>query len=120
MKISEAARASGLSTHTIRYYEASGMLPGVLRGTDGHRRFSPENVDWLTLLASLRDTGMPLKTMRHFAGLYRKGDVTVKDRKDILSAHDTYLHEQQVKLAACRALLEHKLERYDNIIGATS
>lgn len=74
MRISEAASRSGLSIDTIRFYEKSGLLPSIGRGADGRRWFSSENVEWLVLLSSLRDTGMPMKTMQHFAELYRKGD----------------------------------------------
>lgn len=61
MKIAEASQACGLSAYTIRFYEKSGMLPEVKRGPDGHRRFTPQLIEWLTLLYWLRETGMSLK-----------------------------------------------------------
>ncbi len=117
MRIAEAARECGLSTYTIRYYEKSGMLPEIARGSDGHRRFSRENLDWLILLASLRETGMPTRKMSRFAGLYRQGDSTIGERKKVLSDHQQYLGLQQARLAKCRKLLTHKLSRYDDILG---
>lgn len=120
MRIAEAARDCGLSTHTIRYYEKSGMLPEIERGSDGHRYFSQENLDWLILLASLRETGMPTKKMAHFAGLYRKGDSTIPERKKMLSEHEKHLELQQARLAKCRKLLIYKLKRYNKILGGNS
>ena len=39
--ISEAASATGLSTHTLRYYERAGlMLEPVDRASSTHRRYS--------------------------------------------------------------------------------
>jgi len=64
MKISDVAATCGLSIHTIRYYEKIGICPQICRGFDGNRRFSPENLEWLTLLAALRDTGMPIRSMQ--------------------------------------------------------
>jgi DNA-binding transcriptional MerR regulator len=50
IRIAEAAHRSGLSVDTIRYYEKSGILPEIHRGSDRQRRFSAENIEWLTLL----------------------------------------------------------------------
>lgn len=115
MKIAEVSERSGLSIDTIRYYERIGLCPPVPRGSDGARRFTPETLDWLTLLASLRETGMPMKRMRDFAELYRRGDATVPERRSILLEHRGRLKAQHDRLARCEALLAHKLKRYDDI-----
>ncbi len=115
MRISEASTQSGLSIDTIRFYERSGLLPPVERGPDGRRRFSAVDVDWLTLLASLRGTGMPMKTMRHFADLYRQGDKTVPQRREVLLEHANHLERQRNALDRCAEILTYKLKRYDEI-----
>lgn len=116
MRISEVATQSGLSIATIRYYERSGLCPSVLRGTDGIRDFTPEIRDWLVLLASLRNTGMPMQDMRHFASLYQQGDATIAQRKAALIAHSDRLEDRQATLDACRDLLAYKLTRYTEIL----
>ena len=113
MRIAEAASRSGLSIDTIRYYEKTDMLPEIARGPDGQRRFSSENVEWLSLLSSLRDTGMPVKTMRRFAALYRAGDHTIAERREILLAHAGQLKERRAALERCEALLAYKLSIYE-------
>lgn len=115
MKISEVADRSGLSIHTIRYYERIGLCPPVPRGSDGCRAFTPETLDWLTLLASLRETGMSMERMHAFADLYRQGKATISERRAILLEHRQRLKDQHERLARCEALLDHKLERYDAI-----
>ena len=120
MRIAEAAAKCGLTIDTIRYYEKAGICPTIHRGSDGKRRFSLENLDWLILLASLRETGMPTKNMKHFAGLYQQGDATVSERKKMLSEHQNHLEKQQARLTRCRKLLTHKLARYDDILGGKS
>ncbi|MEM8686431.1 MAG: MerR family transcriptional regulator [Pseudomonadota bacterium] len=119
MRISEAARHCGLSIDTIRFYERCGLLPPIERGPDGQRRYSALDVDWLTLLASLRDTGMPMKTMRHFAGLYRYGDQTIPERRKVLLEHAAHLERQRDALDRCAQILKHKLQRYDDITEDT-
>ena len=117
MRISEAAARSGLSIDTIRFYEKSGLLPQVERGADGYRRFSMETVDWLMLLASLRETGMPMKKMQHFADLYRQANETIPERKRILLDHSQDLVRRRVALDRCAEILAFKLKRYDEITG---
>lgn len=118
MQISEASARSGLSLDTIRYYERAGLLPRVGRGSDGRRHFSPEAIEWLILLASLRATGMPMKRMKRFAELYQQGDAFIPERREMLLAHAAQLEERRAELDRCAALLDYKLQRYSEIEGA--
>ena len=115
MRIAEAAARSGLSVDTIRYYEKAGIVPGISRGPDRQRRFSQENIDWLTLLYWLRETGMPMKTMHRFASLYQAGDSTISERKRVLLAHAEHLKKRRSDLDRCEQLLAHKLALYKDI-----
>jgi len=120
MRISEASTRSGLSADTIRYYEKSGIVPAIDRGPDGLRRFSPENVEWLTLLYWLRKTGMPMKEMHRFAALYREGNSTVPERKALLLKHAERLKKRRAELDTCEEVLAVKLAAYRNIEGEGS
>lgn len=113
MRISEAASISGLSIDTIRYYEASGLVPNINRGSDRQRHFSTENVEWLTLLYWLRETGMPMEVMRRFAKLYECGDQTIPQRKEILLEHSKLLSKRRTDLDHCEGVLARKIEIYE-------
>ena len=56
----QAAEHSGFSLDTLRYYERIGLLSPVDRAPSGHRRFTPDDLEWLAVLRCLRDTGMPI------------------------------------------------------------
>lgn len=116
MKISEVAERTTLSISTIRFYEKSGLCPAIERGTDGKRTFSIADTDWLVLLAALRATGMPMSDMRAFAGLYAAGDETITERTAALLEHRKKLEVRQAELDRCRAILDRKLQRYDEIL----
>ncbi|QBF32522.1 MerR family transcriptional regulator [Thalassococcus sp. S3] len=116
MKISEIAERTGLTISAIRYYEMSEICPPIARDPDGTRVFSPTDLDWLLLLSSLRKTGMPTAEMQRFAALYRRGNETVPDRKQMLIAHAERLRERRAELENCADLLRRKLARYDEII----
>jgi DNA-binding transcriptional MerR regulator len=42
MTIAQAAERSGLSAHTLRYYERIGLIHPVGRGANSHRRYAPD------------------------------------------------------------------------------
>jgi len=114
MKISEAASACGLSADTIRYYEKSGLLPDIRRNAERHRDFSKKDIEWLTLLYWLRETGMPMKQMRRFTTLAKAGDNTITERRQILLGHAAVLKQRRVLLKKCEAVLAVKIASYEN------
>ena len=120
MRISEASTKSGLSVDTIRYYEKSGLVPAIERGSDGLRRFSPENIEWLVLLYWLRKTGMPMKEMRRFAALYREGEASIAERKAVLLKHEERLRMRRADLDRCAEVLAYKISTYRKIEGEPS
>lgn len=113
MKISEASAICGLKIDTIRYYDSAGLIPKLERGSDGQRRFSSENVEWLTLLFWLRETGMPMERMREFAKLYAEGGPTIAERKAILLEHADVIERRRHSLDRCETVLKRKIEIYD-------
>jgi DNA-binding transcriptional MerR regulator len=85
--IAEAAEASGLSAHTLRYYERTGLLEPVSRNGSGHRRYRAADLERITFLTKLRATGMPIREVRRYAELMRAGEGTNAERLAMLEAH---------------------------------
>lgn len=112
MRISEAAVESGLSTDTIRFYEAEGLIGPIARGRDGNRVFGAADLRWLHLFARLRATNMPLSEMRRYAGLARQGDASLAERRMMLEAHGMRLDAQETHIHACRDLIRRKIATY--------
>lgn len=120
MQIAEAATECGLSVDTIRFYEKSGLLPDIQRSASGNRQFSGKDIEWLTLLYWLRETGMPMKQMRLFASLYKTGDKTIPERRKILLSHAEHLKQRRDALDRCEEVLSYKLAMYDKYEGNPS
>ncbi len=87
LSIAEAAEASGLSAHTLRYYERTGLLEPVTRNGSGHRRYRAADLEWISFLTKLRATGMPIREVRRYAELMKAGDATNEERLALLEAH---------------------------------
>ena len=61
LTISDAAQKSGISAHTLRYWERAGLIQPVTRNGSGHRRYAEEDLDRIRFLTKLRATGMPIR-----------------------------------------------------------
>jgi len=106
LTISDVSERTGLTNHTLRYYERAGLLNGVGRNGSGHRRYSAEDVDWVVLVTRLRATGMPIRTIRRYAELVRAGEGNEAERLALLESH-------RAEVVAKIDELQHNLEAVD-------
>ncbi|MEU7974333.1 MerR family transcriptional regulator [Micromonospora sp. NPDC049089] len=112
---SEAARRSGFSLDTLRYYEKIGLLADVERTAGGQRVFTDDDLGWLELFRCLRDTGMPIAQMRRYAHLAREGDHTVDERCELLRHHAVRVEEQMGLLQRQYEHLREKIRFYERL-----
>lgn len=119
LSISDAARATGVSAHTLRYYERAGlMLDRVGRASSSHRRYTEEEIRWVVLLTKLRSTGMPIRRMREYADLVRAGDGNEAQRLALLEAHRVAVRMQLEAMEHNLAAIDHKIEIYRERIAS--
>ncbi len=85
--IQEISQKTGLSTHTLRYYEKEGLLSPVERSSGGFRQYTDEDLESLGLICCLKNTGMSLQEIARFIQLTRKGDQTLQQRVELLRQH---------------------------------
>ena len=113
MSISDVAERTGLTTHTLRYYEREGlMLTPVGRASSTHRRYTEADVTWVTFLTKLRSTAMPIATMREYVVLARQGDGTQADRLELLLLHRMAVVRQLEEMTASLAAIDYKIDLY--------
>src|SRR5688500_1132918 len=108
LTIGDAARASGLSAHTLRYYERAGLMPPVDRESGGRRRYGEDDLAWIHVLNCLRATGMPIRRMREFAELVQAGDGTEGERLTLLEEHRDAVLADMEQLRTHLDFIEHK------------
>ena len=115
--IAQVAEQTGLSAHTLRYYERDGLLPGeVGRGSSGRRAYSERDVGGILMVARLRATGMPVAEMRRYAQLVRDGDASVAKRLNLLLEHREKVREQLRQAQEHLAAIETKIELYRGFV----
>ena len=85
--IQEVSKKTGLTAHTLRYYEKEGLLSGVERTQGGFRQYTDEDLERLGLICCLKNTGMSIQEIARFVQLTHEGDHTLEERVELLRAH---------------------------------
>ncbi len=95
MKIGEIAKATGLTTKTIRYYELNRLVEEPERTESGYRIYRQEDVERLEFVKKAKRLGLSLEEIR-----------------DILQLHA----QRQAPCVHVLALLDRKLDQLDDIM----
>ena len=116
LTIQEVAQATGLSAHTLRYYERIGLIHPIGREENAHRRYTSDDVGWIDFLTKLRATGMSIKDMQKYAELQRRGDETLPERVEMLKSLRDRVEAHIDELNEHLKLIYYKIEFYQNIV----
>jgi DNA-binding transcriptional MerR regulator len=118
--ISEVVAFTGLSAHTLRWYERIGLMAHVDRSHTGQRRYTNRDLDWLDLVGKLRLTGMPVADMVRYAELVREGESTYGERHELLEATRRDVLARIDELRDTLAVLDRKISFYADAGRATA
>jgi len=113
LSIAEAAHLTGVSVHTLRYYERAGLVVAAVdRTAGGRRRYRRRDLRWITMCAKLRATGMPIKTIRRYAQLVSAGHGNERERLALMEAHRAEVSAKLAEIRENLALIDHKIDVY--------
>jgi DNA-binding transcriptional MerR regulator len=119
VSIAEAARRTGVSVHTLRYYERAGLvITKVDRTATGRRRYRQLDLDWITVCTKLRATSMPIKTIRRYAQLVSAGPGNEQDRLELLEAHRAEVTARLAEVQQNLEIIDHKINVYRGRLAA--
>lgn len=116
LTIQEVAQATGLSAHTLRYYERIGLIHPIEREENTRRCYTADDVDWIEFLLKLRATGMSIKDMQKYAKLQRRGDDTLPERLEMLKSLRGNVEARMSELDEHLKLICYKIEIYQQIV----
>ncbi|MBB4932035.1 DNA-binding transcriptional MerR regulator [Lipingzhangella halophila] len=115
LSVSETAERTGLTTDTLRYYERIGLIDPVPRSSAGHRVYGEAQLEQVSFVLLLRNTGMPIRDMLRYARLRREGEHTAALRRALLESHRERLHAQVRELESSIRFLDVKIDRYGDV-----
>lgn len=131
LTIREVAERTGLSAHTLRYYERVGLLGAIERDSGGYRRYDERALNRLKVLTYLRGCGMSIKGLQEYIELtdgdrdpdgYRRRAMLVELRESataMIAEVQMHLSEIDAKIAMIdRHLYEREARLPDPVPAA--
>ena len=102
MNISQAAKHTGLSNKTIRYYESIGLVTPAARSANGYRMYGEQQLKELRFVHHARDLGFTLDECQELLNLYKdhsrkSADVKAVARNRIEDINQRILQLQTMK-----------------------
>ncbi|MTI61137.1 MAG: MerR family transcriptional regulator [Firmicutes bacterium] len=115
--IKQVAEKVDLTAYTLRYYEKEGLLPFVERDEHGNRIFKENDIEWITLICCLRDTGMSVGEIKRYVNLCIEGDETIEVRRKIILEHKQVVEQKIEQMKKYLVKIDKKLVFYDLAIS---
>lgn len=83
----QVAEETGLSIHTLRYYEQIGLIKGIERDENGYHLYSESDIAWFQIIKYYRAMGMPIKEMQQFIAKQNNEVSVTTARREFLETY---------------------------------
>jgi DNA-binding transcriptional MerR regulator len=112
LTIKQVSEKTALPPHVLRYYENEGLLPSIARSRNGIRRYTENDLEWISLICCLKNTGMSIKQIKNFVELSVEGDETLKERCEMLREHKKNVEVQIGEMHKHLEKVTHKIDHF--------
>lgn len=113
--IKQVSEKTSLSIYTLRYYDKEGLLPLIKRSEANIRKFTDNDIEWISLICCLKNSGMSIENIKEFMYCCLKGKDGIEERKMILETHKKNIQNQINQLNTSMEIVDYKLEHYKEI-----
>lgn len=115
--IKEVAKLTGLSEHTLRFYEKQQLIKNISRDRNGYRVYSNFDIEWIHFLIKVKNTGMPLNELQKYSELMAQGNSTLPEREKMLIKHKERVKNEISDLKNTLTNIDEKLDRYHTLMN---
>lgn len=116
--ISQISEITNLTSHTLRYYDKEGLLPFLERTSAGNRIFKDSDLEWLSVICCLKNTGMQIKDIKTFIEWCKKGDCTLEQRRQMFLSQRKIVEQQISELQKNLNTIDYKIRYYNTACEA--
>lgn len=116
LTIAQAAEVTGVSAHTLRYYERIGLVE-VARDAAGHRVYDRAALGRVVFVTRLRLSDMPIQRISRYIDLVKRGDGTAPERLALMQAHRATIVRRLQELQTALAVIDYKITTYGGHCG---
>lgn len=111
MNIGQLAKASGVNSKLIRYYESIGLIPAAERTDSNYRIYRPEDIHLLKFIKRSRNLGFSIPEIEILLGLWKDTERSSAEVKDLATKHilalEAKVQEIQTVLKTLNLLVEN-------------
>ena len=118
LAIADVAALTGVTAHTLRYYERIGLVE-VPRDGAGRRVDDREALGRVVFITRLRDSDMPIATIARYVELVKQGPDTEPERLALLEADRADVLRRLTDLPAALAVVDYKITTYGGACGTS-
>ncbi|GAA4830903.1 MerR family transcriptional regulator [Paenibacillus vulneris] len=110
--ISEASAKLNIPESTLRYYEKKGLLPLIERDEAGRRLFSEDQISLLETVIRLKNTHMPISSIRQYIDWVVEGESTTQLRLEMMMKHKQAVLAEISLMTEAMEGINFKIARY--------
>jgi DNA-binding transcriptional MerR regulator len=111
LSIAEVAERTGVTAHTLRYYERIGLV-SVPRDDVGRRVYTAGEIARVLFITKLRHTAMPIRDIQAYFRLVAEGPETEPQRLALLERHRDEVLSRMSELQSALKAIEYKIAVY--------
>lgn len=110
--VGEMAKIIGVAPSTLRYYDKEGLLPFVERSGSGIRIFGEQDLNTLSIIHCLKQSGLSIKEIKSFIDMVQQGDETIDERLELFEKRRIILEKQIKEMQNTLKVLDYKCWYY--------
>ncbi|OKP81509.1 transcriptional regulator [Paenibacillus helianthi] len=114
----QVAEETGLSIHTLRYYEQIGLIDGIERDDNGYRLYSQADMVWFKALHYFRSMGMPVREIQKLMAVKKSGVSTITARREFIENYRGTVIEQRKELDLRLEKVDQKIDFFKRLESA--
>ena len=119
LRAGELARASGVSTDTLRHYERKGVLAAPRRSANGYREYPAEALARVLLVRRALSVGFTLDELAQVLRARERGRAPCREVRALAARKLAGVEERLRELAAVREELREALADWDSRLAKT-
>ncbi len=113
MQIAELEQRTGISRHTLRYYEKEGLLLEVSRGINNYRDYSELAVQRIRMVRDLKALGFSLQEIREIVDAIRDNRIDCGHGAELMAEKRAVIQDKIRELQTMSRLLLREQKRLE-------
>jgi DNA-binding transcriptional MerR regulator len=113
MQIAELEHRTGVSRHTLRYYEKAGLLQEVERRGNNYRDYADKAVERVVMVRQLKALGFSLREIREVLNALRSDSIDCEQGARLMAEKRAAMNQQIAELKQVSAMLAREQRRLE-------